>query len=132
MKCMDRFLFLFFIVSLSRRLRKERRKEKFSRTVGCVAPLYATVTVPRTTFDRRRLFFRFDCRPCLSRKEKRRKKKKERKKKKNDLIVVNLPSFTVAVQLVEPSRSPDPASRTSFLTLPRISNEPRNSLERSK
>lgn len=82
MKCMDRFLFLFFIVSLSRRLRKERRKEKFSRTVGCVAPLYATVTVPRTTFDRRRLFFRFDCRPCLSRKEKRRKEKRKKEKEK--------------------------------------------------
>lgn len=88
--------FYFSIVFLYRRDCEaiERKKKNFLERL-VASPSYTQRY--GTSYHIRCLFFRFDCRPWLSRKERKRKEKKERKKKKNDLIVVNLPSFTTAV-----------------------------------
>lgn len=118
-------LFYFSIVSLSPRLRSYRKKkEKFSRTVGCVALLYAALrylvphSVPLLSIRLSSLAFK-------KRKEKKRKKRKKEKEKWFNSRQSSLLYYCGP-------RSLDPASRTSFLTLPRVSKEPSPSNARNK
>lgn len=114
-----------FLSSLSPRLRNYRKKkEKFSRTVGCVALLYAALrylvphSVPLLSIRLSSLAFK-------KRKEKKRKKRKKEKEKWFNSRQSSLLYYCGP-------RSLDPASRTSFLTLPRVSKEPSPSNARNK